>query len=70
MQNRLGLEIKEIIQIRKIPKTISGKFQGYKLAEVTRNGEFIFLKQEIREMKKLGNLDDLVKNKYNGNEEK
>jgi polyketide synthase PksJ len=47
MQNRLGLEIKEIIPIRKIPKTTSGKFQRYKLAEMTRNGEFISLKQEI-----------------------
>jgi hypothetical protein len=34
---------------------------------MTRNGEFISIKQEIREMAKSGNLDDLGENKYNRN---
>lgn len=63
IQNRLDLEVKEIIPIRKIPKTTSGKFQRYKLAEMIKNGEFLSLTQEIRELAKLRNLEELIKNR-------
>ncbi|NJD03458.1 MAG: HAD-IIIC family phosphatase, partial [Ruminiclostridium sp.] len=40
ISKQMGLEIKEVIPIKKMPRTTSGKIQRYKLGEMYENGEF------------------------------
>lgn len=57
---RMGIEIKEILPVRKIPKTTSGKFQRYKLAQSVNNGEFESI---ICELKKIVDENNLLQSK-------
>ncbi len=47
---RFGIEAQEVIPVKHIPKTTSGKFQRYKLREAMEAGEFDAVKQEIHEL--------------------
>lgn len=48
-----GITVKEIIPIRRIPKTTSGKIQRYQLASRYEEGEFDALVERIREEEEL-----------------
>lgn len=50
IMKQVGLEIVEVIPVRKIPKTTSGKIQRYKLAQMYENGEFEDILREIQEL--------------------
>lgn len=50
LKRRIDLVIKQIIPVKKIPKTTSGKIQRYKLIESYQNGEYIDLIAKIKEM--------------------
>ncbi|MCX7923505.1 MAG: AMP-binding protein, partial [Clostridia bacterium] len=47
INQRMALEIKEVIPVKKIPKTTSGKVQRYKLAERFSHGEFTDLLDDM-----------------------
>lgn len=63
IMQRIGLEICEVIPIRKIPKTTSGKIQRYKLRQSQLTGEYQHVINEIRELTESYAIDttDLVK---------
>lgn len=46
---KMGLEVKEIIPVRKIPKTTSGKLMRFKLKERYQNGFYVPVLREINE---------------------
>lgn len=48
---QLGLKIKEVIPVNKLPKTTSGKVQRFKLIEKYKNGEYTDLIDEIHKLK-------------------
>ena len=47
ISQRIGIEISEVIPVRDIPKTTSGKVQRYKLRENYINGEYDLITQQI-----------------------
>ena len=47
ISERMGIEVSQVIPIKSIPKTTSGKVQRYKLRESYINGEFDTIKNEI-----------------------
>ncbi len=47
---QIGIEVKEVIPVRKLPKTTSGKIQRYILAQRYRDGEFDGIIQELRQL--------------------
>jgi acyl carrier protein len=47
---QIGLEIAEVIPVKKIPKTTSGKIQRYQLAKMYENGDFEDILREISEL--------------------
>ena len=47
ISKQMGLEIKEAIPVKKMPRTTSGKVQRYKLGEMYENGEFSYVVREI-----------------------
>lgn len=47
---QIGLKINEVIPIRKMPKTTSGKVQRYKLVQGYENGEFNHILDEINQL--------------------
>lgn len=49
ISEKTGLSVKEVIPIKKIPKTTSGKIQRYKLAEMYQKGEFSEIINVLRE---------------------
>ncbi|HEX2926937.1 MAG TPA: amino acid adenylation domain-containing protein [Ruminiclostridium sp.] len=48
ISEKMGIEVSEVIPIKSIPKTTSGKVQRYKLRDGYINGEYDDLKNEIR----------------------
>lgn len=50
LSQQMGLEIKEIVPLKKIPKTTSGKIQRFKLSEDYRNGVYHDLVQALNEL--------------------
>lgn len=50
ISEKLGIEASEVIPIKNIPKTTSGKVQRYKLRESYINGEYDAVKREIHEL--------------------
>ncbi|HBF36207.1 MAG TPA: peptide synthetase [Firmicutes bacterium] len=61
IRKQTGLEVKEIIPVKKIPKTTSGKFMRLKLKEMYQKGDF---ENIIREIGKL-NPESLPLRKFN-----
>jgi acyl-CoA synthetase (AMP-forming)/AMP-acid ligase II len=49
---KMGIGINEVIPIKKMPKTTSGKIQRYKLSEEYKNGEFNAVIMEIKGIKR------------------
>ncbi|GIP58449.1 non-ribosomal peptide synthetase [Paenibacillus woosongensis] len=49
LNQRGGWEIADIVPIKRMPKTTSGKVQRYKLAQQYRDGEYDEVRQELRE---------------------
>lgn len=47
ISERMGIEVSQVIPIKSIPKTTSGKVQRYKLRESYINGEFDTIKNEL-----------------------
>lgn len=47
INQRTGIEVSEVIPVRDIPKTTSGKVQRYKLRENYINGEYDLIKQQM-----------------------
>lgn len=47
ISRKMGIEATEIIPVKNIPKTTSGKLQRYKLREEYINGEYDFIKQQM-----------------------
>jgi fatty-acyl-CoA synthase len=47
INQQIGLEVREIIPAKKIPKTTSGKLMRFKLKEMYQNGDFSIVLQEI-----------------------
>ncbi|MCX7921502.1 MAG: HAD-IIIC family phosphatase [Clostridia bacterium] len=47
---KIGLEIKDVVPLRKIPKTTSGKVQRYKLGQSYADGEYSEVLQKIADM--------------------
>ncbi|RED86532.1 non-ribosomal peptide synthetase [Cohnella phaseoli] len=47
---RMGIDVRNVLPVRAIPKTTSGKTQRYKLAEQFRAGEFAELAQTMTEL--------------------
>ncbi len=47
ISERMGIEVSQVIPIKSIPKTTSGKVQRYKLRESYINGEYDAIKKEI-----------------------
>ena len=56
----LGIDVQNIIPIRKIPKTTSGKVQRYRLAELYQNGEYKSIINELNTIleKQLKQIDN------------
>jgi polyketide synthase PksJ len=50
INEKLGIEVTEIIPVTSIPKTSSGKIQRFRLSERYVNGDFDLLKQEIHKL--------------------
>ncbi|MCX7922786.1 MAG: amino acid adenylation domain-containing protein [Clostridia bacterium] len=50
INQQMGIEVSEVIPVRSIPKTTSGKTQRYKLRESYINGEFSEVKNEIHSL--------------------
>ncbi len=50
MGKQLGIDIKEVIPIRKMPKTTSGKIQRYKLGKRYMEKEFVQVVAELQEI--------------------
>lgn len=50
LNQRGGWEIADIVPIKRMPKTTSGKVQRYKLAQQYRDGEYAEVRQELREV--------------------
>ncbi|OAB38376.1 non-ribosomal peptide synthetase [Paenibacillus glacialis] len=50
LNQRGGWEIADIIPIKRMPKTTSGKVQRYKLGQQYENGEFADISQELRNL--------------------
>lgn len=50
INTKMGLEVKEVIPIKKIPKTTSGKVQRYKLAEQYNRGVYEELIKSIKDL--------------------
>lgn len=48
VNRQLGIEISEVIPVKSLPKTTSGKIQRYRLRERYLNGEFDDLRSEIQ----------------------
>lgn len=48
LSEQLGLAVQDILPVKHLPKTTSGKIQRYQLAEAYRNGEFNDLIAEVR----------------------
>lgn len=47
---KIGIEVAEVIPVRSIPKTTSGKVQRYKLRESFINGEFDTVREQIQNL--------------------
>ncbi|MBU2699290.1 amino acid adenylation domain-containing protein [Sporomusaceae bacterium BoRhaA] len=47
---QMGLEIKEVIPLKRMPKTTSGKVQRYKLKEKYEKGDFLEISQAIKKL--------------------
>lgn len=56
----MGLDIHNIIPVRKLPKTTSGKIQRYKLAQMYQDGEFAEISQKVKSLieQHIGKSDD------------
>ncbi|HEX9062380.1 MAG TPA: condensation domain-containing protein, partial [Clostridia bacterium] len=52
ISEKVGIEVSEVIPIKSIPKTTSGKVQRYKLRENYLNGEYDALRGEIESLMK------------------
>ena len=52
ISRELGIEVSEVIPVKNIPKTTSGKVQRYKLRESYLKGEFDLIKQELHALMK------------------
>ncbi|GAA0134965.1 hypothetical protein YSY43_18050 [Paenibacillus sp. YSY-4.3] len=50
LNQRGGWEIADIVPIKRMPKTTSGKVQRYKLAQQYKDGEYTEVSQELREI--------------------
>jgi len=50
IMKQIGLEIAEVIPVRKIPKTTSGKIQRYQLANMYEKGDFDDILRKIKEL--------------------
>ncbi len=50
ISEKLGIEVSEVIPVKNIPKTTSGKVQRYKLRESYINGEYDAVMHEIHEV--------------------
>jgi acyl-CoA synthetase (AMP-forming)/AMP-acid ligase II len=51
IQSETRLEVTEVIPVKKIPKTTSGKIQRYKLVEAFLSGEFTEIIRELRSLR-------------------
>lgn len=62
--SKLGINIKEIVPVKKIPKTTSGKIQRYKLANMYLNGIFddIIIQMKKIESKERNNNESSILN--------
>jgi acyl carrier protein len=56
--NQTGLEVREVLPIKSIPKTTSGKVQRYKLVEEYQKGNFKSITQELEVYLNLSNDKD------------
>jgi amino acid adenylation domain-containing protein len=50
INRQLGIEVAEVIPVKSLPKTTSGKIQRYRLRERYLNGEFDDLRREIQDL--------------------
>jgi surfactin family lipopeptide synthetase A len=50
IQKKMGVEVREVIPIKKIPQTTSGKLMRYKLKENYLNGEYLPIIQQINDL--------------------
>ncbi|GIO85790.1 hypothetical protein J25TS5_27220 [Paenibacillus faecis] len=57
LNERGGWEIADIVPIKRMPKTTSGKVQRYKLAQLYRDGEFIEVSREMEELARARKAD-------------
>ena len=48
VSEKLGIEVSQVIPVKSIPKTTSGKVQRYKLREAYTNGEYDMLVRQLR----------------------
>ena len=48
ISQKIGIDVSETIPVKSIPKTTSGKVQRYMLRQAYINGEYDFIKEEIR----------------------
>ncbi|MCX7748500.1 MAG: amino acid adenylation domain-containing protein [Clostridia bacterium] len=53
ISQKMGIEVSEVIPVKSIPKTTSGKVQRYKLREGYINGEYDSIKNELHNLKAL-----------------
>ena len=69
INEKIGIEVAHVIQVKNIPKTTSGKVQRYKLRDSFMRGEFELVKHEIERLL----LENFEKREYiqpNSNTEK
>ena len=50
LSKKLGFEVGEVVPVKAIPKTTSGKIQRYKLGQAYSHGEYDAILSELREM--------------------
>ena len=50
IRRQMSIEVKEVIPIKKVPKTTSGKIQRYNLSERYRKNEFVMVLEQLKEL--------------------
>lgn len=50
INHKMGLELSQVLPIRNMPKTTSGKLQRFKLVEKLRNGDFKEVEEELDQL--------------------
>lgn len=52
INEKLGIEVSEVIPVKELPKTSSGKIQRFKLSESYAKGEYDLIRKQLQELSK------------------